>query len=145
MSRLSLCLALGALASSVAAAEHHTIDLVARRGSPATSARRSARSKRASTVPLIDYYAGGEDLQWYGNISVGTPAQTISVVFDTGSDTLEFPSTLPRSSWCGARPDNDAQAPRARPGARRSTASTRARARRSSTAGRRTCSSSRRA
>lgn len=97
MSRLSLCLAVSALASAVTAgATHHTIDLFSKPAHPGTPARRAAMNKRASkaaaTVPLLDYY-GGTDLQWYGNISVGTPAQITSVVFDTGSDTLEFPST----------------------------------------------------
>ncbi|KZT73382.1 acid protease [Daedalea quercina L-15889] len=51
--------------------------------------------KRAGTsinVALDDYY-NGTDLQWYGDIQVGTPAQNVSVIFDTGSFTLEFTST----------------------------------------------------
>ncbi|KAJ6501044.1 acid protease [Mycena vitilis] len=67
--------------------------------SPATATLRR-RALDPVTVPLADFVLG-TDLQWFGNISVGTPPQTVSVVFDTGSSTLEFASTL-----CGAACDN---------------------------------------
>jgi len=54
------------------------------------------RGLHPTNVPLADFFIN-IDLQWFGNISVGTPPQTISVVFDTGSFTLEFVSTE-----CGA-------------------------------------------
>ncbi|KAF8060851.1 aspartic peptidase domain-containing protein [Lyophyllum atratum] len=50
----------------------------------------SRRSPKASNVPLLNYFHG-TDLQWYGEVQVGTPPQTFTVVFDTGSDTFEIP------------------------------------------------------
>ncbi|KAL0950379.1 hypothetical protein HGRIS_010341 [Hohenbuehelia grisea] len=55
-----------------------------------------SRALSPTTIPLADFFLG-TDLQWFGNISVGTPPQDITVVFDTGSVTLEFVSTA-----CGA-------------------------------------------
>ncbi|CAK7231229.1 hypothetical protein SBRCBS47491_007860 [Sporothrix bragantina] len=58
-------------------------------------ARSKMFAKRASgagfDVPLSDWI-GTVDLQWYGEISVGTPAQNLTVLFDTGSSTLLLPA-----------------------------------------------------
>ncbi|KAI9012061.1 aspartic proteinase IV [Phycomyces nitens] len=49
------------------------------------------------TVPVIDY---GGDIEYYGTIDVGTPAQSLKLDFDTGSADLWFASTL--CTTCGS-------------------------------------------
>ncbi|KAF8608390.1 acid protease [Ceratobasidium sp. AG-I] len=52
--------------------------------------RKAAVTLPKKNVPLKNYY-DGTDLQWYGKIQAGTPPQTFSVVFDTGSIDAEIP------------------------------------------------------
>ncbi|KAJ6572095.1 acid protease [Mycena capillaripes] len=73
----------------------HKIQLQSRVAPKEATLRR--RALNPATVPLTDFFLG-TDLQWFGNISVGTPPQDVSVVFDTGSSTLEFASTMCDSS-----------------------------------------------
>ncbi|KAJ7150938.1 acid protease [Mycena crocata] len=73
----------------------HAIQLQSRIAPREATLRR--RALNPTTVPLADFFLG-TDLQWFGNISVGTPPQDVSVVFDTGSSTLEFASTMCNSS-----------------------------------------------
>ncbi|KAJ7497535.1 acid protease [Mycena latifolia] len=97
---LGLCLLLPAHDVLVAAqaAAPQTIHLQSRVAPVPATLRR--RALNPVTAPLADFFLG-TDLQWFGNITVGTPPQTVSVVFDTGSSSLEFASTL-----CGASCDN---------------------------------------
>lgn len=88
---LALC---GFSLSALGQAVPQTIHLQSRIVPQGASLRRRALSP--TTVPLADFFLG-TDLQWFGNISVGTPPQVLTVVFDTGSSSLEFASTL-----CGA-------------------------------------------
>ncbi|KAF9010503.1 acid protease [Cyathus striatus] len=72
------------------------------RGHPSGSFSRR-RALSPANVPLADFFLG-TDLQWFGNISVGTPPQILTVVFDTGSSSLEFASTI-----CGQACSNQVQ------------------------------------
>ncbi|KZV91924.1 acid protease [Exidia glandulosa HHB12029] len=94
--------ALAALAG-VNAVRHsdNKVSLAARKIAPVS--RRARLAVSASEVPLLDYF-NGTDLQWFGDITVGTPPQTFSVVFDTGSTTLEIPGTA-----CGKACSNQRQ------------------------------------
>jgi len=83
-------------ATKAPAIDLHKVPLSSRKVPKGHVAALRKRSSSSINIPLDDYY-NGTDLQWYGNISVGTPPQEVSVVFDTGSYSLEFTSTQ-----CGA-------------------------------------------
>ncbi|KAG0348269.1 Type I transmembrane sorting receptor [Podila minutissima] len=59
------------------------------------------RNNAASSghVPLTDV---GNDLEYYGNVSVGTPAQVVKLDFDTGSSDIWFPSSACTTTACKA-------------------------------------------
>ncbi|KAJ7669356.1 acid protease [Mycena polygramma] len=86
-------------ASEPVVAAPQTIKLQSRVAPKEATLRR--RALNPVTVPLADFFLG-TDLQWFGNISIGTPPQELSVVFDTGSTELEIASTMCDSS-CDAQ------------------------------------------
>ncbi|KAH7060206.1 rhizopuspepsin 2 precursor [Linnemannia elongata] len=55
------------------------------------------RAGSSGKVPLTDV---SPDLEYYGTVSVGTPAQNVKLDFDTGSSDIWFPSTSCTTTAC---------------------------------------------
>ena len=60
----------------------------------------------------------GSGARYYGNLSVGTPAQSFRVCFDTGSGNLALPSTRCSSAPCTAHARYDPAKSTSVPGTR---------------------------
>ncbi|KAJ5594213.1 uncharacterized protein N7459_000421 [Penicillium hispanicum] len=63
----------------------------AKRIRPARISKNSTTHSEVVNVPLTDWFTH-TDLQWYSTIQVGTPPQTFTVMYDTGSTALVLPA-----------------------------------------------------
>ncbi|KAJ7746392.1 acid protease [Mycena metata] len=103
----SLALALAAATAALATAPHSDAKFALTSIPSTPDARRTvvatSRASSGNNVKLFDYF-NGTDLQWYGQLSLGTPLQNFTVVFDTGSVSLEVPGVA-----CGAACANQRQ------------------------------------
>ncbi|CAO3570747.1 unnamed protein product [Mortierella alpina] len=61
------------------------------------NARYNNRSASAGRVSLINFH---HDMEYYGSVSVGTPAQVLKLNFDTGSSDIWFPSSACTTPDC---------------------------------------------
>ncbi|KAF7550731.1 hypothetical protein G7Z17_g5499 [Cylindrodendrum hubeiense] len=87
--KIAPTLVLAGLTAS-AAADPITIQLEGRQTRQNTAASRVAKRSSSVDIALTNWW-NVTDYQWYGKISVGTPAQEFNVLFDTGSTDLVLP------------------------------------------------------
>ncbi|KAJ6575375.1 acid protease [Mycena capillaripes] len=90
----SLALVVAAATAAIATAPHSDFKVILSSVRKNSSARPRVATWRSGPTSehLLDYF-NGTDLQYFGNISIGTPPQHFTVVFDTGSPLLVIPGT----------------------------------------------------
>eukprot|EP00455_Lapot_gusevi_P026465 TRINITY_DN2791_c0_g1_i2.p1 TRINITY_DN2791_c0_g1~~TRINITY_DN2791_c0_g1_i2.p1 ORF type:complete len:372 (+),score=168.29 TRINITY_DN2791_c0_g1_i2:57-1172(+) len=96
---LALCLGLASALVRIPIHKMESMNQIYQRNGLA----RVSASKYSSTPEIViqDY----QNAQYYGSIQVGSPGQTFTVIFDTGSSNLWIPSK--KCSNCGSHPEYD--------------------------------------
>jgi hypothetical protein len=61
---------------------------------------------RSNVMPLTDHFDRNLDLLYYGEVRIGTPAQSLTVQVDTGSADLWVPAGCPKCTGTQFKPEH---------------------------------------